>query len=133
MTPIYINGDMKMIEKDKWEWFGNAGHLIVSNRCRFHLTTKVGPWLISTVGEFVPHRDSKEFDTVGLDRLYETMVFVTKGECDCGCGLPEHDHDYMELEMKGYSTPKDANIGHLELCEKWAKIDYENGTKGMKL
>ena len=48
------------IPREKWEWFGNAGHLIVSQDCRFHLTTLVGPWLVSTVGQRWPCRASRE-------------------------------------------------------------------------
>lgn len=47
-------------KKVKLEWFGNAGHLIVSHWCRFHLTTKVGKYLVSTVGEYYPERAVRE-------------------------------------------------------------------------
>ncbi len=49
---------MKKIPESKWEWFGNAGHFMCSQWCRFHLCTKVGPWLVSTVGEYVHPRHS---------------------------------------------------------------------------
>jgi hypothetical protein len=51
---------MKKVPKDKWVWFGNAGHFICGRWCRFHLTTKVGPWLVSTVGEYWPERSTRE-------------------------------------------------------------------------
>lgn len=41
----------KKISKEKWKWFGSAGHFICAHLCRFHLTTQVGKYLISTVGE----------------------------------------------------------------------------------
>jgi len=41
-------------------WFGNAGHFICGHWCRFHLTTQVGPWLVSTVGEYWPERVVRE-------------------------------------------------------------------------
>src|SRR5258708_35684419 len=43
-----------------WKWFGNAGHLCVSQWCRFHLCTKVGGYLVSTVGEYWPERAVRE-------------------------------------------------------------------------
>ena len=43
-----------------WKWFGNAGHFICSHYCRFHMTTKVGRYLVSTVGEMWPPRSSRE-------------------------------------------------------------------------
>jgi hypothetical protein len=94
-----------------WECFGSAGHLIVGSDCRFHMATRVGPWWISTVGEWLP--DSSSWDIyadrrtggippelrgdarrnwflrnvgyieIGCDRKYETMVFrVEKERCD---------------------------------------------------
>lgn len=41
-------------------WFGNAGHFICAQWCRFHLTTQVGKYLVSTVGEYWPERSSRE-------------------------------------------------------------------------
>jgi hypothetical protein len=49
-----------LASREGWEWFGNAAHLIVSRDCRFHLATLVGPWLISTVGEYFPDERSRE-------------------------------------------------------------------------
>ena len=43
-----------MTSPTDWEWFGLSGHFIYAYRCRFHLCTKVGPWLVSTVGQYVP-------------------------------------------------------------------------------
>src|SRR5262245_46801635 len=88
-----------------WQWYGNAGHFICGRWCRFHLATRVGPWLVSTVGEFVHprHGGGSEIEEarwlranwpgedIGLDRKYETMVFRAGDPCetkDCGCGLP---------------------------------------------
>lgn len=49
-----------MIPRGEWVWFGNAGHLIVGHMCRFHMCTKVGEYLVSTVGEYWPSRQSRE-------------------------------------------------------------------------
>lgn len=41
----------KPIPESEWRWFGNAGHFIGGNSCRFHLCTQVGNYLVSTVGQ----------------------------------------------------------------------------------
>lgn len=48
------------IPMSEWKWFGNAAHFICSHWCRFHMATQVGPYLVSTVGEFWPERGSRE-------------------------------------------------------------------------
>ena len=63
------------------------------------------------------------FDTLGLDRKYETMVFKAGKPCarkDCGCGLPEIDGS--ELDFAGYSDAGSAARGHMELVEKWRGV-----------
>ena len=49
-----------MANISEWKWFGCAGHLIVSQWCRFHLCTQVGAFLVSTVGEYWPERAVRE-------------------------------------------------------------------------
>ena len=116
---------MSPIPLHEWKWFGSAGHLIISDRCRFHLCTQVGKFLVSTVGEYVP-RDAAPDDIwpgkdIGLNRKYETMVFAAKGPCmrpDCRCGLPGLRRS--ELDFEGYNIRGDAAQGHLAMCMKWA-------------
>ena len=48
------------VEQKDWQWFGHAGHFICAHWCRFHLCTKVGDYLVSTVGEYWPERSSRE-------------------------------------------------------------------------
>jgi len=56
---------------------GEQHHFI--GKCRFHLSTFVDDKLISTVGAYVPARGG-DFETIGYDRYYETMVFHTDGD-----------------------------------------------------
>lgn len=113
--------------KETWKWYGNAGHLCVSNWCRFHLTTLVGDYVISTVGEyFPPHATERDCPQKpapigsGEDSIYETMTFKWTGNtCECGCGLPNIDGS--ELECKRYKTAKEATIEHYKTCEKYSK------------
>ena len=117
-----------------WTWYGNAGHFICGRWCRFHLTTKVGLWLVSTVGEYVHPRHSRSEraeaewlttnfpgEDIGYERKYETMVFLAGAPCaakGCGCGLPQISG--QELDMRGYMTGGDARAGHMELCNAWS-------------
>lgn len=102
--------DVLIYDRSTWEWFGTSGHLIVGSDCRFHLATRVGPWWVSTVGEWLPDSTSWDiyarrvggippelrgdarrnwflknvgFIEVGAGRKYETMVFpVAKDRCE---------------------------------------------------
>lgn len=143
---------MLKINKAQWEWFGQAGHLIIGQDCRFHLCTKVGSYLVSTVGEYLPDSRIRDlfaesrgnplegkgdarradwmkkfgYEDIGCDRKYETMVFQLTDPvkfCECGCGLPKPD-SFMELDMNGYNDPLSAREGHLEMCDKFSLIKH---------
>jgi hypothetical protein len=103
--------------KSSMTHYGNAGHLCVSHCCEFHLTTKVGKYLVSTVGEYRSPFDEDKFTEIGCGRLYETMVFKAGKLCECGCGLPTTNGE--ELDMRGYNTAQAANHGHAKMCHKW--------------
>lgn len=50
----------KAIPPEKWKWFGHPAHFICGRDCRFHLATKIGRWLVSTLGEYLPDEGSRE-------------------------------------------------------------------------
>lgn len=105
-----------MTSRSEWYWGGYAGHFIGGGKCRFHLSTIVGSYLISTVGDYRTNR-SEQQETIGADRLYETMVF----RCDGLDGdLNPQLTDLQELELVGYNDSCDAERGHYDMCEKWA-------------
>ena len=127
-----------MIPPNEWEWYGVAGHLCVGAWCRFHLHTKVGNYIVSTVGEYVPLSASNGHERdeaawleenwpgmdIGYKRKYETMVFRWSGErCEtdtCGCGQALVG-DYSELTCRGYNTRGDATNGHMQTCQEYAE------------
>ena len=138
---------MKKIPKGQWKWFGNAGHFICAHNCQFHMTTQVGGYLVSTVGQYMPDSAVREilarsrgielegrgderdadwtrkagYEEIGCDRLFETMVFETGDICQdpgCGCGLPSIVPS--ELDFEGYNTAGRATDGHYAMCERWA-------------
>jgi hypothetical protein len=123
-----------------WKWFGSAGHFICGQWCRFHLCTQVGPFLVSTVGQYVHPRHGggselgeRQFlekhpngEEIGAGRTYETMVFVAGTPCawhDCDCGLPAPTGN--ELDFRGYTNARDATRGHHEICKKWSHVSIE--------
>jgi hypothetical protein len=141
-----------MESKETWQWFGNAGHFICAQWCRFHLCTKVGDYLVSTVGEYVPDEGAREihaqvrgielegrgdarladymkkvgFQEIGFRRTYETMIFRAGAPCtrpDCNCGLPEINGS--KLWMDGYTTAGDATLGHMAACERAQAGNFE--------
>jgi len=132
------------VNRSEWEWFGHACHLIVGSNCQFHMATKVGDYLISTVGEYLPDAPVREilaetrgvtlkgqgdarladfmqkigFEDIGYKRKFETMVFrLTDQSKDCGC--PEVA-DWAELEVAAYNDCAEASKGHYEMCDRWA-------------
>jgi hypothetical protein len=107
-------------------YFGNAAHFIGADDCHFHIATQIGEYLISTVGEYRPLKETggylygREPVEIGINRKYETMVFRAAGPCQCGCGMPEHSGS--EIDFSGYNTRAEANVGHEALCAKYEAI-----------
>ena len=127
---------IKMIPKNRWEWYGFSGHFCCGQWCRFHMTTKIGKFVISTVGKFVHPRNSgasektesdymienPNGEQIGYGRFYETMVFRAGKKCvsnGCNCGQPKIASN--ELDTMGYNDAGSATRGHLSMCNKWAK------------
>lgn len=129
--------------KADWIWMPHPGHLCVSSECRFHLNTKVGNYIVSTVGEYLPDSEVREilarsrgvsltgrgdyrrvswlkqvgYEEIGLGRKYETMVFeATPSEDEC---CPWKQASGMEIDSDGYNNAGDAYRGHIAMCEKW--------------
>lgn len=116
----------------RWEvqWFGYAGHFIASRWCYFHLATLVGPWLVSTVGDYHPPRSDYSVDaesprkTIGWERDFETYVFRAGPTCHadgCDCGMPSL-LDAEEVETHGAMTAGAATRNHYAMCEKYTTI-----------
>lgn len=109
--------------------YGQAGHFICADRCRFHLHTHVGVsarwprgrWCVSTVGEYYASpNDKKPTDLGGLwpddrpgSQTYETMVFKL--------GSDGETADPSEKDGRRYADRDAANAGHVWLCGKWRK------------
>jgi hypothetical protein len=124
MTPTHSTaGGRTAIPESKWKWFGMAGHFICADHCLHHLATRIGNFLISTVGDYRPRRNGEQLgerEKIGCDRFFETMVFkIGKGECNCGCGLPAFASS--EIDFLSANDHKSADANHRKLCRKYAR------------
>lgn len=98
-----------------WKWYGFACHFFGGRNCGYHLATRIGKYLISTVGAYRPKSDGKE-EEVGINRLFETMVFE--------CGGDDQDGNprvasWSEIDGDGYNDSREAEIGHYKTCWKY--------------
>jgi len=108
-----------MIDPRDWKWCGFPGHFIAARWCRFHLTTRVGDFIISTVGDYRPCYGGHEQDTLGADPddLYETMVSPVASEGECPVGAAKTWEP--ELQER-FATSEAAEQRHMELCWLYA-------------
>lgn len=83
---------MSAIPRAEWKWFGHNGHLIVGQWCRFHLCTQVGPWMVSTVGEYWPERSTREIHASVYDPAWLAKNKSRRGD----------DFDYAYMKHFGY-------------------------------
>jgi len=109
------------MNKKDWIWMPHAAHHICRARCQFRLATYVGGYIVSSVGEFLRERGDTAFDTVGSERLYETIVFKAKKSGVKCCPYVITDAGNTR-DFKGYNKSSAAIKGHMELCDKWSKI-----------
>jgi hypothetical protein len=115
-------GEERMTPPEQWIWQGYPSHLCVSDKCLFHLSTVVGTYIISTIGDYRPNGHTKPPETIGYERLFETYVFTAGNSCECGCGstLPKQ---LDEIDALPANTAPDAQRNHMTLCYKYAKLD----------
>lgn len=76
------------IPASEWRWFGDAGHFICARWCQFHLCTKVGEYLVSTVGRLWLERSSREIHAKVHDPEWFAANQMRRGD--------DFDHAYMK-------------------------------------
>lgn len=115
-----LSGDqgVPMTSRAGWKWYGYAGHLCVGKRCAFHLATRIGGFLISTVGDYYPPNSSRR-ETIGCgtDDFFETFVFHCQGDDKNGNPII----DPSEIDGERYADSNAAENGHYRYCEKYAE------------
>lgn len=106
------------IPVSEWKWYGYAGHFIGGSKCAFHLSTRIGGYLISTVGDYRPRgSDQKETIGAGPDAFFETFVFKCDGEEASG---DPNIAEWCEIDSERYATSIEAERGHYRFCEQYA-------------
>jgi len=113
-----------VIPESEWIWDGHQAHLRVT--CEFHLATRVGDYIVSTVGEYRPQSGRADgaqygleyarFETIGSGRLFETFVFRTSGE---GLGTPD---TFDEVDTEIANDHNTARLNHMAMCRKYAGL-----------
>lgn len=133
------------IPKEKWIWMPHPAHFICSHDCKFFLSTKIGKYIISTVGEYFPDSQIREiyakikkvqlegigdarradymkkigFEDIGVGTKYETMVFLSKKSPTCKA-CPFVISSGSNIDQNNYKDPQEAYKGHIKMCLKYA-------------
>lgn len=113
-----MSQNTESVPESEWVWCGYAGHFIGARSCHFHLSTRVGRYRVSTVGDYHPssHTD-EEPKQIGLGRLYETFVFEVDGHGGHGEGEVT---SWSEVDSEGCNDATEAERIHMAMCRKWA-------------
>jgi len=110
---------MSRIPESEWVWYGYAGHFIGGRHCAYHLSTRIGDYLISTVGDYRPPSLGGERERLGAGKndYYETHIFPCDGETKDG---DPNVTEWCEVDGTRYPESIDAERGHRDYCEKYA-------------
>lgn len=106
-----------------WEWYGLPSHLVVGARCRFHMTTIIGGYFVSTVGFYFQNDFDDEPTEIGSGRLFETYLFKNGPLCECGCGNPA-PKNHEEIASYGGNSPQEAREYHMQMCNRVASGEF---------
>ena len=102
------------IPASEWLWSGYAAHLTVSDCCLWHMTTRVGNFIVSSVGHFRPTPESAMEPLANWkDGFYEVNVF----------NAPEKGweiEDFEEIFSGRYKTESEATEAHMAACRRYA-------------
>ena len=71
------------MKKENWVWMPHCGHFICGDKCRFHLNTYVGNYIVSTIGELWferKPREIREFHAEVQDKSWFKKNIHLKGD-----------------------------------------------------
>lgn len=143
------------MEKSRWVWMPHAGHFILGDKCRFHLNTYVGKYIVSTIGELWndeqvrrihaeihnpewysknsqlrgDYFDSAYFKEFGFEALglrHKYETMVFRARKSSHKCCPYEIVVEKNYEEEWYDTDEEAMAGHMKLCKKWSKIKLSN-------
>ncbi len=138
------------LTKDKWIWMPHPAHFICSYDCRFILSTYIGEYIVSTIGEYCPDSQIRRIHAKVHDIKWYDKNKDLKGDSfdaayfeKFGFKIINYDRKYEtmvfkaekskekccpytiivseEVDMEGYNKPEDARKGHMKLCNKWSQ------------
>lgn len=137
------------MKKEKWIWLPHSAHLIVGDKCQFHLATYVGKYIVSTIGEYWAEQEVRRIHAkIHNEKWYEenkelkgdyfdNAYMKEFGYEEIGCGRIYETMVFKakkskfrccpfviqsgEVDFKGYNNPKEAFNGHYKMCLKWSK------------
>lgn len=107
-----------MIPESEWVWQGHGAHF--PGDCKFHMGTRVGGYLISTIGDYYTRAGERERLGGGEGSYFETFVFKAAGTLECGCA---EIADLCEIEGIRYGTATEAQAGHIAMCRQYAGLE----------
>lgn len=110
------------IPESEWKWYGYAGHFIGGKSCAYHLSTRIGGYLVSTVGDYYSHNGVRTTLGASKDSWFETMVFPCAGEEPTGDPII---NDWSSIDGERYAESLDAENGHYRYCKKYAAMGVE--------
>jgi len=94
----------------------SPGHFCGADDCRWFLHHDVGPWCISTIGEYYPSSADGEMVPFGWPPMpYETMVF----DRSQGDDAPKR---WNETESRRWFTRGEAEAGHWTMVEEYKQL-----------
>ena len=80
---------------EDWIWMPRAGHFICGFDCRFHMTTYVNRYIVSTIGEYWPdseirkiHAECRSKVIIGKGDDWDRNYFKEFGYNEIGIGMP---------------------------------------------
>lgn len=130
-----------MIPNKDWEWYGNAAHFICGQDCRFHMATKIGDYVISTVGQLWFPKDVRVIHAEVHDPKWLSENQHLRGD--------DFDHAYMErfgyedigcdrkfetmvFKFKEYCTTKGCSCGLPLIVPSELDFDSYNDAKSAR-
>ena len=107
-----------VINPSDWIWYGFPQHDEEhSPHCIFHLATRVGNVMVSTIGANFPRRGGDgRMHRVSSGAYYETLVMECRGEDTNGDPVLV----MPELRRDTYLDSRAAEDGHREMCLRMA-------------
>lgn len=145
------------MDKSKWVWMPHPAHFICGDRCRFHLSTYVGGYIVSTIGEMWSdsrvrrllastedpnwYRSNEQLKGDVYDSAHMKRFGFEEIGCDRKyetmvfrakkntekCGCQFVIESGDNLDFIGHNDAESARDGHFKMCRKWSGKKAKRG------